>query len=94
VRENLQMYCCRTTKSSVVSWRPAPSYFLDQADRLLDRTGLRVQARRPCGVLSYGDLKRLDLAMALGNSPRLLLMDEPTAGHGADRAYRHDEAGT
>jgi len=51
VRENCRWYCCRTTKSSVVRGRPAPSYFLDQADRLLDRTGLRVQARRPCGVL-------------------------------------------
>ena len=35
---------------------------------------------RPCGVLAYGDLKRVELAMALANQPRLLLMDEPTAG--------------
>ena len=35
---------------------------------------------RPCGVLAYGDLKRLELAVALANEPRLLLMDEPTAG--------------
>lgn len=80
VRENLQMVLLSHHKKLSSSWRPAPSYFLDHADRLLDRTGLRAQARRPCGVLSYGDLKRLDLAMALGNSPRLLLMDEPTAG--------------
>ena len=38
------------------------------------------QAERPCGVLAYGDLKRVELAMALSNQPRLLLMDEPTAG--------------
>ena len=38
------------------------------------------QAERPCGVLAYGDLKRVELAMALANQPRLLLMDEPTAG--------------
>ena len=31
-------------------------------------------------MLAYGDLKRLDLALALANRPRLLLMDEPTAG--------------
>ena len=31
-------------------------------------------------VLAYGDLKRVELAMALANQPRLLLMDEPTAG--------------
>jgi branched-chain amino acid transport system ATP-binding protein len=38
------------------------------------------QAERPCAVLAYGDLKRVELAIALANRPRLLLMDEPTAG--------------
>ncbi|MFN7276721.1 MAG: ATP-binding cassette domain-containing protein, partial [Betaproteobacteria bacterium] len=47
---------------------------------LLLRTGLDALADRPCGQLAYGDVKRLDLALALANQPRLLLMDEPTAG--------------
>jgi len=51
-----------------------------EADALLDRVGMLDQAARPCGVLAYGDLKRVELAMALANAPRLLLMDEPTAG--------------
>lgn len=38
------------------------------------------QADRPCSILAYGDLKRLELAIALTHQPRLLLMDEPTAG--------------
>jgi branched-chain amino acid transport system ATP-binding protein len=38
------------------------------------------QRDRACGVLAYGDLKRVELAVALANAPRLLLMDEPTAG--------------
>ncbi|GAC1618211.1 MAG: hypothetical protein NVS4B4_03210 [Bradyrhizobium sp.] len=37
-------------------------------------------AERACGELAYGDLKRLELAIALANQPKLLLMDEPTAG--------------
>ena len=41
---------------------------------------MKDQAVRPCGVLAYGDLKRVELAMALANAPKLLLMDEPTAG--------------
>jgi branched-chain amino acid transport system ATP-binding protein len=51
-----------------------------EADALLDQVGMLDQATRPCGVLAYGDLKRVELAMALANAPRLLLMDEPTAG--------------
>jgi branched-chain amino acid transport system ATP-binding protein len=42
--------------------------------------GMSAQAGRPSAELAYGDLKRLELAMALANEPRLLLMDEPTAG--------------
>ena len=51
-----------------------------EADALLDLVGMRDAARRPCGELAYGDLKRLELAVALTNAPILLLMDEPTAG--------------
>ena len=51
-----------------------------EADALLDLVGMRGQAQRACGELAYGDLKRLELAVALTNAPSLLLMDEPTAG--------------
>jgi branched-chain amino acid transport system ATP-binding protein len=47
---------------------------------LLGRVGMAEQAERPCSLLAYGDLKRVELAMALASGPRLLLMDEPTAG--------------
>jgi branched-chain amino acid transport system ATP-binding protein len=51
-----------------------------EADALLEQVGMLDQAARPCGVMAYGDLKRVELAIALANQPRLLLMDEPTAG--------------
>jgi len=51
-----------------------------EALALLESVGMASQADRPCAVLAYGDLKRVELAVALANSPRLLLMDEPTAG--------------
>jgi branched-chain amino acid transport system ATP-binding protein len=51
-----------------------------EADRLLGEVGMTEQADRACGVLAYGDLKRVELAVALANRPKLLLMDEPTAG--------------
>ena len=51
-----------------------------EAGALLEQVGLAEQAERAAGVLAYGDLKRLELAVALAGQPRLLLMDEPTAG--------------
>jgi branched-chain amino acid transport system ATP-binding protein len=62
--------------------RPAAEAFVDEANALLERVGMNAQAERPCSVLAYGDLKRLELAIALANDPKLLLMDEPTAGMG------------
>ncbi len=52
----------------------------DEGMALLQRVGMADQAKRGCGVLAYGDLKRVELAVALTNEPRVLLMDEPTAG--------------
>jgi branched-chain amino acid transport system ATP-binding protein len=54
--------------------------YRNEADALLALVGMREAADRPSGELAYGDLKRLELAVALSNAPALLLMDEPTAG--------------
>ncbi len=50
------------------------------AEHLVAQVGLAGQADTAVSVLPYGDLKRLELAVAMTNRPRLLLMDEPTAG--------------
>ena len=52
----------------------------DEARALLDQVGLAEQADRVAAVLAYGDLKKLELAVALANDPGVLLLDEPTAG--------------
>ena len=54
--------------------------FRDQALALLARVGMADQSTRPASVLAYGDLKRMELALALANAPKVLLLDEPTAG--------------
>jgi branched-chain amino acid transport system ATP-binding protein len=64
-------------------WRlfaPASRLFTREADALLSRVGLSHLAPTGCSTLAYGDLKRLELALAISNQPRLLLADEPTAG--------------
>jgi len=58
----------------------AARFYVDEAASLLSLVGMKEQAKRSCGELAYGDLKRLEFALALANEPRLLLMDEPTAG--------------
>ena len=50
------------------------------APSVLDRIGLAGIADHPAATLAYGDVKRLELALALATRPRVLLMDEPTAG--------------
>lgn len=58
----------------------------ERAFALLEEVRLAGQAEHRTGLLSYGDRKRLELALALAHDPRILLMDEPTAGLGpADR---------
>jgi len=59
----------------------------EEATQLLELTSIHQQADSPCSDLAYGDLKRVELAIALAARPRLLLMDEPTAGMAA--AERH-----
>lgn len=58
----------------------AHAQYKDEAIGLLELVGMPDQAERACAILAYGDLKRLELAIALAHSPSLLLMDEPTAG--------------
>ena len=80
VRENVQVALLSHHGGLTNLWRRAREQHAGAADELLDRVGMKAQADRPCSVLAYGDLKRLELAVALANKPRLLLMDEPTAG--------------
>jgi branched-chain amino acid transport system ATP-binding protein len=80
VRENIQVALVSYHRRSFNLWSSTPRFAPAEADRLLELVGMGGFARRPCGELAYGDLKRLELAVALANQPKLLLMDEPTAG--------------
>jgi branched-chain amino acid transport system ATP-binding protein len=80
VVENVQMALLSSDRKLFSMWRRAAGHKRDQALELLDQVHMKAQADRPCSVLAYGDVKRVELAMAMANSPRLLLMDEPTAG--------------
>jgi branched-chain amino acid transport system ATP-binding protein len=80
VAENVQMALLSHHGRVFALWKPAASQFRSEALALLDQVGMRAHADRPCSELAYGDVKRVELAMGLANDPKLLLMDEPTAG--------------
>ena len=80
VVENVQMALLSQDGQLFSFFKRAREHRRDDALALLDQVGMKSQAERACSVLAYGDVKRVELAMAMANSPKLLLMDEPTAG--------------
>ena len=80
VRENVQMALLSHARQVFRFWQPAAMQHREEAMALLAEVGMEAQAGRAARELAYGDVKRVELAVALANKPRLLLMDEPTAG--------------
>lgn len=78
--ENVQMALLSRDRKLFSFWSRATDHCRDEAMELLRQVGMQAQADRPCSVLAYGDVKCLELAVAMAHRPRLLLMDEPTAG--------------
>ncbi|AMV48325.1 ABC transporter ATP-binding protein [Paraburkholderia caribensis] len=58
------------------------------ADEIIETLGLQKRAHHPSGTLSHGDQKLLDMGLALALQPKVLLLDEPTAGMGPDERWK------
>jgi branched-chain amino acid transport system ATP-binding protein len=80
VRENAQLALLAHANASMSIAARATDRLRAEADALLARVGVAKLADLGCATLAYGDAKRVELALALAGRPRLLLMDEPTAG--------------
>ncbi len=80
VAENVQMALQSFNRESWQLWTTAHTLRHDETRALLDAVGMGEAAERPISELAYGDVKRVELAIALASQPKLLLMDEPTAG--------------
>ena len=80
VLENVQVALLSADRRIWQFWPRAGQHRRADALALLASVGMDSQADRACSELAYGDVKRVELAMALAHAPRLLLMDEPTAG--------------
>jgi branched-chain amino acid transport system ATP-binding protein len=80
VIENVQMALISAAGHSRSLEGAARDRHVAEARALLGQVGLEPLGPSPVATLAYGDVKRLELAVALASSPKLLLMDEPTAG--------------
>ena len=71
-------------------WTPAHAEraLRDPALAVLEQVGLGARADVVAGTLAHGEQRQLEIAMALATRPRLLLLDEPVAGMGADESQR------
>jgi branched-chain amino acid transport system ATP-binding protein len=82
VAENVQMALISHARETFRPLVTAARRHRERAIELLAQVGMADAADRACRELAYGDVKRVELAIALANEPRLLRMDEPTAGMG------------
>ncbi len=80
VFENVQVAVLAQHRQSGNLFQPASNLLVEETNHILARVGLQTKAQRVAGTLSHGDQRILEIAVALGNQPQLLILDEPTAG--------------
>ncbi len=87
VFENVQVAVLSRQGKSANLFRPARNLAVKETNSILDSVGLSDKAGHVAGTLSHGDQRILEIAMALGNEPELLVLDEPTAGMSPEETF-------
>ncbi|NVM25810.1 MAG: ABC transporter ATP-binding protein [Desulfobacterales bacterium] len=77
---NVQVAVISQQRKSNTLFHPAQGMAVEETNRILESLGLIDKAWNTAGSLSHGDQRILEIAIALGNDPKLLVLDEPTAG--------------
>jgi len=84
VFRNVQVSVLSQQRKSVRFFRPARTLAVEETQKILEDVGLSDKADATAGSLAHGDQRTLEIAIALGNKPDLLVLDEPTAGMSAE----------
>jgi branched-chain amino acid transport system ATP-binding protein len=80
VFRNVQVSVLSRKNMSGKLFRPAHRIAVEETQGILERVGLLAKADHMAGSLSHGDQRILEIAIALGSEPQMLILDEPTAG--------------
>ena len=80
VFRNVQVSVLSQQRKSVRLFRPAETLAVEETNTILEDVGLSDKADATAGSLAHGDQRTLEIAIALGNKPELVVLDEPTAG--------------
>ncbi|MDD5009596.1 MAG: ABC transporter ATP-binding protein [Syntrophorhabdaceae bacterium] len=88
VFENVQVSILSREKRTWNLFTPSSKLAIDETNRILESVGLVQKRDRTTALLSHGDRKVLEIAMALGGNPEFLILDEPTAGMAPEETSR------
>jgi branched-chain amino acid transport system ATP-binding protein len=86
--ENVQISILSREKKTWNLFTPSAKLVLEETNEILESVGLMGKKARTTGLISHGDRKVLEIAMALGGNPELLILDEPTAGMAPEETSR------
>jgi branched-chain amino acid transport system ATP-binding protein len=88
VFENVQVAVLTRERKTWNVFASCRKLMVDETNRILESVGLSARARQQTALLSHGDRKVLEIAMALGGNPEFLILDEPTAGMSPEETQR------
>ncbi len=86
--ENVQISILSRERKTWNLFTPSAKLVLEETNEILESVGLMGKKGRTTGLISHGDRKVLEIAMALGGNPELLILDEPTAGMAPEETSR------
>jgi len=87
VFENVQAAVLSHQKRTYNLFSPARNLAVKETREILEAVGLVNASNRVSGTLSHGEQKVLEIAIAMGNDPELLILDEPTAGQSPEETF-------